>query len=336
MDPCLIPVKLPHGSYDIVIQSPEGPRGHNLIHLGSQMRARGLAGKALVVSHPGIAKHFAEKLMQGLQQAGFAAHLFLLPAGERYKTLRSVARIYDAALSFGLERSSTLIALGGGVIGDMVGFAAATWLRGIPWVQVPTSLLAMVDAAIGGKTGVNHPGGKNLIGAFYQPRLVWMDPTVLQTLPRREFTSALAEVIKYGVIQAADLFEFLEEQPRLGRYTDFAPSDLHYLLRRCAECKAWVVQQGRTRRGLAGHPQLRPYPWPCPRNRYRLPPLPTRGGCCHRHGSCRGDCPSLGLVECHRSRTAAAPDREGRAAQPLACRDPLGGCLAGHAGRQKS
>ncbi len=250
MDPCLIPVKLPHGSYDIVIQSPEGPRGHNLIQLGSQMRARGLAGKALVVSHPGIAKHFAEKLMQGLQQAGFAAHLFLLPAGERCKTLRSVARIYDAALSFGLERSSTLIALGGGVIGDMVGFAAATWLRGIPWVQVPTSLLAMVDAAIGGKTGVNHPGGKNLIGAFYQPRLVWMDPTVLQTLPRREFTSALAEVIKYGVIQAADLFEFLEKQPRLGRYTDFAPSDLHYLLRRCAECKAWVVQQDEREGGL--------------------------------------------------------------------------------------
>lgn len=214
------------------------------------MRARGLSGKALVVSHPGIAKHFAEKLLQGLQQAGFAAHLCLLPAGERYKTLRSVAKIYDAALAFGLERSSTLVALGGGVIGDMVGFAAATWLRGIPFVQVPTSLLAMVDAAIGGKTGVNHPGGKNLIGAFYQPRLVWIDPTVLKTLPPREFTSALAEVIKYGVIQAADLFEFLEDRPQLSRYTDFTPADLHYLLRRCAECKAWVVQQDEKEAGL--------------------------------------------------------------------------------------
>jgi 3-dehydroquinate synthase len=137
MDPYLIPVKLPHSSYDILLQSAEGPPGHSLIQLGSQMRARGLSGRALVVSHPGIAKHFAEKLLQGLQQAGFAAHLCLLPAGERYKTLRSVAKIYDAALAFGLERSSTLVALGGGVIGDIVGFAAATWLRGIPFVQVP-------------------------------------------------------------------------------------------------------------------------------------------------------------------------------------------------------
>jgi len=250
MDPYLIPVKLPHSSYDILLQSAEGPPGHSLIQLGSQMRARGLSGRALVVSHPGIAKHFAEKLLQGLQQAGFAAHLCLLPAGERYKTLRSVAKIYDAALAFGLERSSTLVALGGGVIGDMVGFAAATWLRGIPFVQVPTSLLAMVDAAIGGKTGVNHPQGKNLIGAFYQPRLVWIDPTVLKTLPPREFTSALAEVIKYGVIQAADVFEFLEDRPQLSRYTDFAPDDLHYLLRRSAECKAWVVQQDEKEAGL--------------------------------------------------------------------------------------
>jgi 3-dehydroquinate synthase len=250
MDPYLIPVKLPHSSYDILLQSAEGPPGHSLIQLGSQMRARGLSGRALVVSHPGIAKHFAEKLLQGLQQAGFAAHLCLLPAGERYKTLRSVAKIYDAALAFGLERSSTLVALGGGVIGDIVGFAAATWLRGIPFVQVPTSLLAMVDAAIGGKTGVNHPQGKNLIGAFYQPRLVWIDPTVLKTLPPREFTSALAEVIKYGVIQAADVFEFLEDRPQLSRYTDFTPADLHYLLRRCAECKAWVVQQDEKEAGL--------------------------------------------------------------------------------------
>lgn len=250
MDPYLIPVKLPHSSYDILLQSAEGPPGHSLIQLGSQMRARGLSGRALVVSHPGIAKHFAEKLLQGLQQAGFAAHLCLLPAGERYKTLRSVAKIYDAALAFGLERSSTLVALGGGVIGDIVGFAAATWLRGIPFVQVPTSLLAMVDAAIGGKTGVNHPQGKNLIGAFYQPRLVWIDPTVLKTLPPREFTSALAEVIKYGVIQAADVFEFLEDRPQLSRYTDFAPDDLHYLLRRSAECKAWVVQQDEKEAGL--------------------------------------------------------------------------------------
>ncbi|MEN9211091.1 MAG: 3-dehydroquinate synthase [Thermostichus sp. DG_1_6_bins_120] len=250
MDPCLIPVKLPGSQYDILIHSPEGPSGHSLIQLGSQMQARGLSGKALVVSHPLIAKHFAAPLMQGLQAAGFIPHLCLLPAGERYKTLRSLAKIYDAALASGLERASCMIALGGGVIGDMAGFAAATWLRGIPFVQVPTSLLAMVDAAIGGKTGVNHPKGKNLIGAFHQPRLVWIDPTVLKTLPAREFSSALAEVIKYGVIQAPDVFEFLEERPKLSRYADFAPADLHHLLVRSAECKAWVVQQDEKEGGL--------------------------------------------------------------------------------------
>ncbi len=250
MDPRLIPVKLPNAEYDICIHSPQGPSGHSLRELGSQLQARGLSGKALVVSHPGIAKHFASPLIQGLEAAGFTAQLCLLPAGERYKTLRSVSKIYDAALAFGLERTSTLIALGGGVIGDMVGFAAATWLRGIPFVQVPTSLLAMVDAAIGGKTGVNHPKGKNLIGAFYQPRLVWIDPTVLNTLPAREFTSALAEVIKYGVIQAPDVFEFLEGCPQLSRYADFQPADLQHLLVRSAECKAWVVQQDEKEAGL--------------------------------------------------------------------------------------
>ncbi|MFQ3584308.1 MAG: 3-dehydroquinate synthase [Cyanobacteriota bacterium] len=250
MDPRLIPVKLPSSQYDICIHSAEGPTGHSLIQLGSQMQARGLSGKALVVSHPVIAKHFAAGLMQGLQTAGFTAQLCLLPAGERFKTLRSIAKIHDAALAFGLERSSTLIALGGGVIGDMAGFAAATWLRGIPFVQVPTSLLAMVDAAIGGKTGVNHPKGKNLIGAFHQPRLVWIDPTVLKTLPGREFSSALAEVIKYGVIQAPDVFEFLEDRPKLSRYADFTPADLQHLLVRSAECKAWVVQQDEKEGGL--------------------------------------------------------------------------------------
>ncbi|MEN9225894.1 MAG: 3-dehydroquinate synthase [Thermostichus sp. HHBFW_bins_43] len=250
MDPRLIPVKLPSSQYDILIHAPEGPSGYSLRQLGSQMRTRGLAGKALVVSHPLIAKHFAEGVMQGLQEAGFVAQLCLLPAGERFKTPRSIAKIHDAALAFGLERSSSLIALGGGVIGDMAGFAAATWLRGIPFVQVPTSLLAMVDASIGGKTGVNHPQGKNLIGAFHQPRLVWIDPTVLKTLPRREFVSALAEVIKYGVIQAADVFEFLEDRPKLSRYDDFAPADLHHLLVRSAECKALVVQQDEKEGGL--------------------------------------------------------------------------------------
>ncbi|MDX2273644.1 MAG: 3-dehydroquinate synthase [Cyanobacteriota bacterium] len=240
----VIPVKLPTHPYQIVIQ------GGILGQLGSQMATLGLGGKILLVSNPAIAKLYGETVLSGLTAAGFQVQICCIPAGERYKTLKSVSQIYDAALAAGLERSSVIVALGGGVIGDMAGFAAATWLRGIPFVQVPTSLLAMVDASIGGKTGVNHPQGKNLIGAFHQPSLVWMDPLVLKTLPTRELRSALAEVIKYGVIQAPDIVEFLEGIPDLSHYRHYSPPDLHHLLVRSAECKAWVVQQDEKEGGL--------------------------------------------------------------------------------------
>ncbi|MDV2999391.1 MAG: 3-dehydroquinate synthase [Chroococcopsis gigantea SAG 12.99] len=129
--------------------------------------------KVLVVSNPEIFSHYGETVLTSLESAGFEPSTHLIPAGEAYKTLDSISGIYDTALDYRLERSSTMLALGGGVIRDITGFAAATWLRGINFVQVPTSLLAMIDASIGGKTGVNHPDGKNLIGAFYQPRLVF-------------------------------------------------------------------------------------------------------------------------------------------------------------------
>ena len=240
----VIPVRLSQTQYDIVIE-PD-----SLGQMGEPLRQRGLRGKALIVSHPVIFKHYGETLRQSLSQAGFEVAVCLLPAGERYKTLKSVQKIYDAALAAGLERRSTVIALGGGVIGDMAGFAAATWLRGIPVVQVPTTLLAMVDAAIGGKTGVNHPQGKNLIGAFHQPRLVWIDPSVLSTLPAREFRSALAEVVKYGVIQDPELFRYLQNLPRLDRYHNWDQADLFHILLRSAECKAWVVQQDEREAGI--------------------------------------------------------------------------------------
>jgi 3-dehydroquinate synthase len=133
----------------------------------------------------------------------------LVPDGERYKTLQTVSRLYDAFLRAGADRSTTVVALGGGVIGDMAGFAAATFMRGVSLVQVPTTLLAQVDAAIGGKVGVNHPQGKNLIGAFHQPALVIVDPRVLATLPRREFRAGLYEVVKYGMTSSAALFDRL-------------------------------------------------------------------------------------------------------------------------------
>jgi len=177
----------------------------------------------------------------------------VIEAGEEQKTPATVAAIHDACLARQLERSSLIVALGGGVVGDMAGFAAATWLRGIAVVQVPTTLLAMVDAAIGGKTGVNHPGGKNLIGAFHQPRLVLIDPVVLGTLPAREFRAGMAEVIKYGVIGDPLLFRDLETAAtRAGLAEREAVGDglLLKLLERSAAAKARVVAADEREGGL--------------------------------------------------------------------------------------
>ncbi|MGF1569455.1 MAG: 3-dehydroquinate synthase [Nodosilinea sp.] len=246
----VIPVPLPNQPYDVVVTD------QGLDHLGSWLTG-GATGplvktgqKLLLVSNPGIFKHYGERVLSSLQQAGYDVQTQMLPAGERYKTLTSIQKLYDAALAFHLERQSALVALGGGVIGDMTGLAAATWLRGIGFVQVPTSLLAMVDAAIGGKTGVNHPQGKNLIGAFHQPRLVMIDPTVLKTLPAREFRAGMAEVIKYGVIWDAALFEALEAAPRLDQYRHLGDDLLHEILTRSCQTKADVVSQDEKEAGL--------------------------------------------------------------------------------------
>lgn len=240
----VIPVQLPQNSYNVAI-APGG-----LATLGDQLLTLGLKQKVLLVSNSAIFRHYGEMIGGSLQTAGFDVAHCLLPAGERYKTPATLQRIYDAALEHRIERSSTLIALGGGVIGDMTGFAAATWLRGVNVVQVPTSLLAMVDAAIGGKTGVNHPRGKNLIGAFHQPRLVLIDPLVLKTLPSREFRAAIAEVIKYGVIWDAELFTQLEQAPRLDRLTALDPSLVHKILVRSCQAKAHVVSKDEKEAGL--------------------------------------------------------------------------------------
>ena len=230
----------PNRSYDIAIAP------HSLKDLGEKLSAIGLgkkSKKALIVSNPVIYKHYGEIVVNSLASAGFDVAHLILPAGERFKTANSLQKIYDAALDHRLERSSAIIALGGGVIGDMSGYAAATWLRGIELVQVPTTLLAMVDSAIGGKTGINHPQGKNLIGAFYQPRLVWVDPEVLKTLPAREFRSAMAEVIKYGVIWDRELFDLLAKCDRLDQLRYVSAELLQTILYRCAKAKAEVVSK---------------------------------------------------------------------------------------------
>jgi 3-dehydroquinate synthase len=143
-----------------------------------------------------------------LSASGFEIAVILLPDGEEHKNLKSLVMIYDGLVKARLERKSCILALGGGVIGDLAGFAAATYLRGVPYVQLPTTLLAQVDSSVGGKTAVNHDSGKNLIGAFYQPKLVLIDITVLRTLPRRELIAGLAEVVKYGIIEDPILFSF--------------------------------------------------------------------------------------------------------------------------------
>ncbi|MBW4525930.1 MAG: 3-dehydroquinate synthase [Phormidium tanganyikae FI6-MK23] len=241
--PSVIPVSLPQNSYDIAIASID--------EIGDRLQALPKLGKkALIVSNPAIFKQYGQAVTDSLTEAGFTVSSCILPAGERYKTPATLQKIYDAALENRLERSSVMVALGGGVVGDMTGFAAATWLRGISVVQVPTTLLAMVDAAIGGKTGVNHPNGKNLIGAFHQPRLVLIDPQVLKTLPAREFRAAIAEVIKYGIIWDAELFEKLERAKRLDQIRAVGDDLVNEMLVRSAQAKAHVVSKDEKESGL--------------------------------------------------------------------------------------
>ncbi len=240
----VIKVNLPQTKYDIAI-APD-----LLERLGDRIKDLKLGKKVLLVSNPEIFNYYGETALKSLENAGFDVCTHLIPPGEIHKNLDSIQKIYDTALDNHLERSSTLVALGGGVVGDMTGFAAATWLRGVNFVQVPTSLLAMVDASVGGKTGVNHPRGKNLIGAFYQPCLVLIDPNVLQTLPPREFRAGMAEVIKYGIIWDADLFTELEKADRLDDLSSISQELLENILISSCQAKADVVSQDEKEGGL--------------------------------------------------------------------------------------
>ena len=240
----VISVELPQIQYDIKIATD------GLQYLGPWLSATGKQGKVLLVSNPVVFKHYGKTVLNSLTNAGFEVCQCILPAGERYKTLRSIEKIHNIAFEHRLERSSTMVALGGGVIGDMTGFAAATWLRGIAVVQVPTSLLAMVDASMGGKTDVNHPQGKNLIGAFHQPSLVLIDPNVLATLPGREFRAGMAEVIKYGIIWNEALFAQLEQAKRLDQMRHISKELLHDILNYSCQAKADVVSQDEKEAGL--------------------------------------------------------------------------------------
>ena len=247
MDLQTIRVELQAAPYPVIIGSAA------LLSLGDQIRGLGFkeGTKVLLVTNAVVEAHYGSTAMQSLSEAGLDASTLVIEAGEDQKTPATVGLIHDAAFARRLERGSLIVALGGGVVGDMAGFAAATWLRGIAVVQVPTTLLAMVDAAIGGKTGVNHPGGKNLIGAFHQPRLVLIDPSSLATLPEREFRAGMAEVIKYGVIGDPELLADLEAcGAQLASLTSLPAELLQRILVRSAAAKAKVVAADEHEGGL--------------------------------------------------------------------------------------
>ncbi|OAJ70627.1 3-dehydroquinate synthase [Methylobacillus sp. MM3] len=192
-----------------------------------------------VVTNTTVAPLYLEQLAEPLRAQGVSVLPIVLPDGEQYKNSDTLNTIYDALLSNRSERSTTLIALGGGVVGDMTGYAAATYLRGVPFIQIPTTLLSQVDSSVGGKTGINHPLGKNMIGAFYQPQLVLADTDTLNTLPDRELSAGIAEVIKYGLIRDPDFFSWLETNMLLLRERN--PQALGYAIYRSCENKATVV-----------------------------------------------------------------------------------------------
>ena len=188
--------------------------------------------------------------MQSLEKAGFEPFIYTVPAGEASKSQEQVTAIYEWLIGHRAERREALIALGGGMIGDLVGYVAATYLRGVPLVQVPTSLLAQVDAAIGGKTGINHLKGKNLIGAFYHPRLVLADPALLFTLPERSRTEGWAEIVKYGIILDAELFVLLESHAEeLRAFTRSSAALLCRIIARCIDLKVMVIEEDEREQG---------------------------------------------------------------------------------------
>ena len=230
-----IPVRLGERSYDIFIAPGVS------VSLGVTLKKLISTGKIGIVTDQHVARHYLRRTVSSLKHAGYEPVSIVLPPGERSKTLATTARILDILARHRFERRSMLLALGGGVVGDLTGFAAAIYQRGIPFIQVPTTLVAQVDSSVGGKTGVDHVLGKNLIGAFHQPRAVLIDPDTLQTLPNREWVAGLAEVIKYGIIADDAFFSFLEGSMSKILKLD-TDSVMHAIVRSC-QIKARVVAE---------------------------------------------------------------------------------------------
>ncbi|MBI4635497.1 MAG: 3-dehydroquinate synthase [Candidatus Rokubacteria bacterium] len=231
----VIPVRLGPRSYTIVVEPGA------LATVGERLRALGTGSRVALVSDPSIRSLYGKTVAESLERSGFAVTGLDVPEGEAAKTLAVAERCWSALLAAGFDRTSTVVALGGGAVGDVAGFVAGTYMRGVSFVQVPTTVLAQVDASIGGKTAINHPEAKNLIGVFHQPRLVLVDPLTARTLPEREFRSGLAEIVKHGIVLDADYFARLERDalPLLAR----DPSVLERVIAGSCRLKADVVER---------------------------------------------------------------------------------------------
>jgi 3-dehydroquinate synthase len=238
----LVNVSLAERSYVIAV-------GDNLLReVGRACSKLGLGPSCAIITDAKVAPRYAAQLEASLRLGGLDPKLITIPPGEKSKSLAIVKTCYDKLASLRFERKSLIVALGGGVVGDLAGFVAATYLRGIPFVQVPTTLLAQVDSSVGGKVGVNLKAGKNLVGAFHQPRFVSCDLQLLKTLPLREFRSGMAEVIKYGIIYDSTLFQMVERD--MAKLLSQEGAALGSVIKRCCEIKAEVVAQDELDSGL--------------------------------------------------------------------------------------
>ncbi|MDU2066187.1 MAG: 3-dehydroquinate synthase [Sporomusaceae bacterium] len=238
----IIPIELGEKSYQIemVADSWQG--------LADWLTSQSFSQQGLIVSDSNVGPLYGKTVQTLLEKAGICADIYCFQAGEAAKNLQEANAIFTKAIQEKLDRHSLLVALGGGVVGDMAGFVAATYLRGIPFIQIPTSLLAQVDSSVGGKVAVDHPLGKNLIGAFYQPRRVHINLAVLKTLEPRQFYAGMAEVIKYGLLADSTLFQYLEDHA--DALLALEPEAVGYVIQRCCEMKAEFVCADETEQGV--------------------------------------------------------------------------------------
>ncbi len=237
-----IRVELEDRSYDILI-------GNSILKdIGTKLKKFDFSPKLALISNELVFSLYGKIVSESITEAGFDLLTVIIPDGEQYKNIETLQHIYNELLKYKLDRKSALIALGGGVVGDITGFAASTYMRGISYIQIPTTLLAQVDSSVGGKTGIDHKLGKNMIGTFWQPVLVLIDTKTLSTLEKRQFLAGLAEVIKYGIIWDSELFKFIDENKEKILRLD--NNSLNHIIKRSCEIKAEIVSKDERESGL--------------------------------------------------------------------------------------